>query len=103
LKEGVDLRGELGRFQILLKMPWASLGDKVVKERMERDPQWYAYKCILDVLQSLGRIVRSREDWGFSYLLDSGFESVLARNGHMIPGWVKAAFRRELPKEIRRV
>ena len=102
MKEGVDLRGELARFQVVLKMPWASLGDKVVKERMERDPKWYAYKTVLDLLQSFGRIVRSKDDWGWTYVADSGFEAILNRNGSMIPGWVKAAFQRELPKEIRR-
>lgn len=101
MKEGVDLKDELGRFQIVLKMPWASLGDKVVKERMERDPKWYAYKTMLDLLQSFGRTTRAKTDWSFTYVLDSGFENLLARHGHMIPAWVREAFRRELPKEIR--
>lgn len=102
MKEGVDLRDELGRFNVVLKMPYASIGDKVVKERMERDPKWYSYKTILDLLQSFGRTTRSKTDWSFTYVLDSGFENLLHRNASMIPGWVKASFRRELPKEIRR-
>jgi ATP-dependent DNA helicase DinG len=102
MKEGVDLRDELGRFNVVLKMPYASIGDKVVKERMERDPKWYAYKTILDLLQSFGRTTRSKTDWSYTYVLDSGMENLLLRNGSMIPGWVKAAFKRELPKEIRR-
>jgi ATP-dependent DNA helicase DinG len=102
MKEGVDLRDELGRFNVVLKMPYASIGDKVVKERMERDPKWYSYKTVLDLLQSFGRTTRSKTDWSYTYVLDSGLENLLYRNGSMIPGWVKASFRRELPKEIRR-
>jgi len=102
MKEGVDLRDELGRFNVILKMPYASIGDKVVKERMERDPKWYAYKTILGLLQSFGRTTRSKNDWSFTYVLDSGFENLLYKNSSLIPGWVKASFQRELPKKIRR-
>jgi Rad3-related DNA helicase len=102
MKEGVDLRDELGRFNVVLKMPYASIGDKIVKERMERDPRWYSYKTILDLLQSFGRTTRSKTDWSFTYVLDAGFENLLFRNASMIPDWVKASFKRELPKEIRR-
>jgi ATP-dependent DNA helicase DinG len=102
MKEGVDLRDELGRFNVILKMPYASIGDKIIKERMEKNPTWYSYKTIIDLLQSLGRTTRSKTDWSYTYILDSGFENLLFRNGHMIPDWVKAAFVRGLPKEIRR-
>lgn len=102
MKEGVDLKNDLARFQILLKVPWPSLGDKVVKERADRDPNWYAWQTCLGMIQSFGRIVRSKDDWGWTYCLDSGLESFIARNGRMIPGWIKEAFRRQLPKEIRR-
>lgn len=102
MKEGVDLKGALGRFQILLKVPWPSLGDKVVKTRADQDQKWYSWLTALGACQSLGRVVRSKDDWGWSYILDSGFESFLSHNGQMIPDWIKEAFRRELPKEIRR-
>jgi len=36
MSEGVDLRDDLARFQILLKVPYPSLGDKLVRKRMHR-------------------------------------------------------------------
>ena len=102
MKEGVDLKGDLARFQVLLKVPYPSLADKVVKERMSREPQWYAWLCATAIVQSLGRIVRSKEDWGWSYVLDSGFDGFVRRNGSMIPDWIKEAFRKTAPIEARR-
>jgi Rad3-related DNA helicase len=101
MKEGVDLKGSLARFQIIMKVPWPSLGDKVVKERADRDSDWYAWQTALGFVQSLGRIVRSKDDWGWTYVLDQGLEMFLSRNGRLIPAWVREAFVRTLPKEIR--
>src|SRR5262249_57912042 len=39
--EGLDLYGDRSRFQVIAKLPFASLGDKRVKRRMEVDPDWY--------------------------------------------------------------
>jgi len=70
---------------------------------MEREPEnGIRTKTILDLLQSFGRTTRSKTDWSFTYVLDAGFENLLFRNASMIPDWVKASFKRDLPKEIRR-
>lgn len=103
MKEGVDLKGDLARFQILLKVPYPSLADKVVKERMSRDGRWYSWLCALAIVQSLGRIVRSSDDFGWSYILDSGFDGFLKRSGDLIPDWVKQAFSKSPPSAARRV
>ena len=41
LSEGIDLPGDLCRFIIILKVPYASLKDKLVKAKMELFPSWY--------------------------------------------------------------
>lgn len=102
MHEGFDFKGDLCRFQIIAKMPWPSLGDKVVKERSERDPAWYTWLCALKLAQSYGRAVRSSTDWAYTYLLDQGFEMFAGRNGKLIPQWVRDAFQRYAPTEIRR-
>jgi ATP-dependent DNA helicase DinG len=102
IKEGFDFRDDLARFQIIAKVPWASMTDKVVKERMNREPQWYAWLTALDLVQSYGRIVRSKDDWGYSYIVDSGFESFCSRNGGMLPVWFREAFRKGAPREVRK-
>ena len=35
MEEGVDLKNELSRFQIICKIPYPYLGDKLVKQRMK--------------------------------------------------------------------
>lgn len=102
IKEGFDFRDDLARFQILAKVPWASMTDKVVKERMNREPQWYAWLTALDLVQSYGRIVRSKDDWGYTYLVDSGFEGFCSRNGGLLPIWFREAFRKGAPREVRK-
>ena len=101
IKEGFDFRDGLARFQILAKVPWPSMADKVVKERMNRDPDWYAWCASLDLVQSYGRIVRSKDDWGYSYILDSGFEFFCSKNGRFLPVWFREAFRKGQPREVR--
>jgi len=100
--EGLDLRDDLGRFAIILKMPYPSLGDKVVKERAERDPRWYSLMVALKLVQSYGRCIRSKTDWAYTYLLDSGLEGFMARAGDLIPRWMSSAFVKYAPKGVRR-
>lgn len=103
MHEGFDLKDELSRFQVVAKVPWPSMMDKVVKERMNRDQRWYSWCCALKLVQSIGRSVRSKTDWAYTYILDQGFDGFLARNGQMIPRYIKDAFQKYAPKEVRRV
>jgi Rad3-related DNA helicase len=102
IKEGFDFKNDRARFQIIAKVPFASMTDLVVKERMNRQPEWYGWLAALDLVQSYGRIVRSAEDWGTTYIVDSGFEGFCARNGNLLPVWFREAFRKGAPREVRR-
>jgi ATP-dependent DNA helicase DinG len=101
MHEGLDLKGDLSRFQVIAKMPWPNMKDRVIKQRMDMDSQWYAWLCALKIVQSYGRSVRSRDDWATTYLLDAGFESFLWKNSKMLPDWFHEAIRNGAPKEIR--
>jgi Rad3-related DNA helicase len=102
LHEGLDLKDDLARFAVIAKVPWPSMMDKVIKERMNLDPKWYAWLCALKLIQSAGRAIRSKTDWAYTYIVDQGFDGFLARNGSMIPRYIKDAFQKYAPKEIRR-
>jgi Rad3-related DNA helicase len=102
MHEGLDLKGDLSRFQIIAKMPWPNMQDRVIKQRMDRDSAWYSWLCALKIVQSYGRSVRSRDDWATTYLLDAGFESFLWKSAKMLPDWFHEALRRGAPKEVRR-
>ena len=71
MTEGVDLIDDLGRFQIIVKLPWPSLADKRVKKLSEKKPNWYQIQCLEKLVQACGRSTRSENDHCRTYLLDA--------------------------------
>ena len=55
---GYDFSGELARYVIIAKIPFASTQDKVVKARQERDPEYGLFIAAQTVVQMSGRAVR---------------------------------------------
>ena len=82
MAEGVDLKGDLSRFQIICKVPYPWLGDPIVKKRMHKFPDWYALKTAMTVVQSVGRSVRNSEDTAITYILDSDWDRFYKRNSY---------------------
>jgi len=93
LREGLDLRGELSKIQVFCKIPYPSLGDKVVKRKLELDERWYGWITTVMFVQSLGRSVRSSKERAVTYILDSGFGFFYTRNKGFIPRYIKEAIR----------
>ena len=91
LREGLDLRGDLSKVQIFCKVPYPSLGDKVVHRRMELSERWYGWMTCLMFVQSLGRSVRSDKERAVTYILDSGFGSFHYANREFIPDYITEA------------
>lgn len=92
--EGLDLKEDLGRFNIIVKTPYPYLGDAWVKRRMELSAAWYTRQAMIAVIQACGRVVRSPTDWGVTYILDSSFEALLRRVWSIVPKWWKAGYNR---------
>ncbi len=88
LREGLDLREDLSRFQIICKVPFLDLSDKRVKRKKELDPTWYSISAVLAFVQMIGRSIRSRDDRAITYLLDSSFDSFFKWNKRYIPGYI---------------
>ena len=78
--EGVDLKDDLARFQIIVKCPFLPLGDPWIKLHKERSDNWYKDQAIIELMQMAGRVVRSQEDFGFTYILDSNAWDLLMRH-----------------------
>jgi ATP-dependent DNA helicase DinG len=85
--EGLDLKGDLARFNIIAKTPYPFLGDAWVKARMEKSSSWYTRQAMISIIQACGRVVRGKEDWGFTYILDSSFASLFNRIKYKVPKW----------------
>ena len=94
MTEGVDLRGEFSRFQIICKVPYPFLGDKLVKKRMNKWKGWYPLQTAKSIVQAAGRSVRSNDDHAVTYILDSDWDRFYAYNSALFP----ADFRKCLVK-----
>ena len=73
LNEGIDLPGDNCRFIIILKVPYPSLADKLVKEKIKLFPLWYNSSTSNEIIQGIGRGVRYNGDWCVTYILDACF------------------------------
>jgi Rad3-related DNA helicase len=83
--EGLDLAAEKSRFQVFMKVPFPSLGDKFVSAKMNYQPDWYDWKTTISVLQGIGRSVRSESDWAVTYFLDGCLVDLLRRRRSSFP------------------
>jgi Rad3-related DNA helicase len=69
--EGVDLPGDQSRFQIVVKAPFPSLGDKRMKFILDHHQSLYNTITIMKLVQGAGRSVRSMDDHAVTYVLDA--------------------------------
>lgn len=91
MMEGVDGADDSCRWQVMAKAPWPHMKDPTVEYFMSKLSKkwadaWYQWKAAQITVQGIGRVVRSADDYGTTYLLDSGFERIL-RSGY-IPQYV---------------
>ena len=85
LWQGVDLKDNLSRFQIIAKSPYPNYTEKWVESKMERYPLWYPSQTITKILQGFGRSIRSKHDWAITYVLDSAVEPLLNSSKNLVP------------------
>ena len=85
LWEGVDLKDDLSRFQIIAKVPYPNSTENWVKKKMNLFPFWYRSVAMTKLLQGTGRSVRNMQDWAKTYMLDSNIEHMLLHNKHLVP------------------
>jgi ATP-dependent DNA helicase DinG len=88
---GVDLKDELSRFQIIVKVPYPDLTDKRIIEMKKRDPKWYTWNTVLRLVQAYGRSVRSKDDYAKTYILDSSISYLLKNAQDIVPKWFTEA------------
>lgn len=76
-------------FQIILKVPFPSIASKKMKLKMQQYPEIYDYYTVAALLQTYGRIYRSKTDVGDTIMLDSCFDMLLHKQSSKIlfPQW----------------
>lgn len=85
LLEGINLFEDRSRFQVFVKVPYPSLGDKYVFAKMNFQPEWYAWRASTAILQGVGRSVRSKDDWAITYVLDGCLKDLFNKSRANFP------------------
>ncbi|GAA0476110.1 ATP-dependent DNA helicase [Halococcus dombrowskii] len=91
MEEALDLADDRARWQVLCKAPYPNTRDSRVARRLE-DGQWgwYYRTALKTVIQACGRVVRSPEDFGRTYLADSSLLDLFERSRGAMPDWFAA-------------
>lgn len=86
--EGLDLRGDLCRLNIIPKLLYPNLGDPVVQKRksLEDGDAWYASETLKTLVQQTGRSTRSETDYSKIFVLDPGFARIFRQHKGSLPG-----------------
>ena len=90
--EGLDLKYDLARFAIFVKVPYGYLGDQWIKKRMDMSNEWYRRQAMINIIQGSGRIVRAEDDEGTVYILDGSFAYLYQQAYDIVPQWWKDAY-----------
>lgn len=90
MSEGLNLKDDLARYQIYMKVGYPSMADKRVAKRLELGHRvWYSMQAIEDLEQSSGRATRSVNDWSKMYIFDSSFSDLYVRYNKYFKKWFK--------------
>lgn len=82
---GVDLKGDLARFQIIIKAPFLPLTEKRVERISKADFNWYMNRMLCSLIQSTGRGIRSPNDYCATYILDGAIAENVIKYRKRLP------------------
>jgi Rad3-related DNA helicase len=86
LTMGLDLKGDTGKWQIIIKLPYLSLGSKRIKMLFDNDKEWYRMKMFITLIQAAGRCTRTKDDESCTYILDGLAPKTITSNRSILPG-----------------
>lgn len=89
--EGLDAKDDIARWQVIMKVPYPNLGEPLWRARLNLGNNLYHYAAASGVVQMAGRVVRSAEDQGVTYILDAKFEDLRGQYPTFFPKWFKEA------------
>lgn len=81
--EGIDLSGDLSRFQVIVKAPFPSLADKRMKFILDNHKDLYEILTIQKLVQGAGRSVRSIDDHATTYILDLNAQRLMTSKANI--------------------
>lgn len=88
LYEGIDLKDDFGRFNIIVKAPYGGMDD-YIRAKMVRFPFYYERETLEKLQQSLGRTNRHKTDWSITYCLDTSLNKLIYKLPDYITGRIQ--------------
>ena len=89
---GVDLKGDLAKFQVIIKAPFLPTKDVRIEKLMKNDFDWYQNKMLCSLIQSCGRGIRSKDDTCITYILDGTIIENVLRAKSKLPKYFLERF-----------
>ncbi len=98
---GIDLPGELCRFNLIPKVPWADISSPLVAGRLALPggDNWYRDEALGSVVQMYGRAARNTKDYGDTHVYDGAVNRLVSTTHcpkyfeealiHGAPAWAK--------------
>ena len=90
-KEGVDLAYEKARVQVILKLPIPNLRDPYTSSIRRNIPIYYNYSIAAALVQQAGRVVRAKDDWGFTIIYDRAARNWILEHPTYFPRYFREA------------
>lgn len=87
MSEGLDLAGPEFGWQVIAKVPYPSMADKLIAKWASEDSPWYNWMTARTIEQQVGRICRGPDDFGKTYIVDLAFGNIPKKR----PGFVQRA------------
>jgi Rad3-related DNA helicase len=87
-QQGVDFKQDRARFQIITRVPYLNTSDDFINHKVQNDFSWYNHQALVIFGQQIGRINRSEDDYGATFLMDERFNRFIKRNASKFPKWV---------------
>jgi Rad3-related DNA helicase len=97
---GYDFADDHCRWQVIMKVPFPDMRNKLVEKRKERDKNYASRLAAIYLAQAAGRSTRSQEDWSTIYITDAVFWNWYQQNIRMFPKWFRDRIKRvsSIPK-----
>jgi ATP-dependent DNA helicase DinG len=93
---GWDFPGEACRFQILAKLPFPDSRSKIVQARTEMDKDYGAYLMMQQLVQAVGRGMRSESDWCETIIIDDHAGWAMSKFKKLAPKWFWDSYRKSV-------
>lgn len=90
LVEGVDFKNDKARAQIVLKAAIPYFGDGYVNAKtvgnynlgIKKVPGYMDSIVLTKLIQAYGRVVRSKDDWGYTFIIDQKLKETIIKNSN---------------------